>query len=65
MMDRVVSAIERVVFGNRRLILALFAVVSVFMVYQVAHLRIDAVQQDDRLVATATGSWLTPDASGR
>ena len=32
---------------------------------RITHLRIDAVQQDDRLVATATGSWLTPDASGR
>lgn len=32
---------------------------------RISHLRVDAVQEDDRLVATATGSWLTRDATAR
>ena len=33
---------ERAIFGNRRLVIALFIVLTIFMLYQASHLRIDA-----------------------
>jgi len=34
--------IEKLVFGHRRLVVALFAVITIFMAYQASHLRVDA-----------------------
>ena len=42
MSSRVVNSIENFVFGNRKLILVFFALVSLLMIYQVSQLRIDA-----------------------
>ncbi|TNF80771.1 MAG: RND family transporter, partial [Acidobacteria bacterium] len=37
-----VTKLENLVFGNRRLVVALFAVLTLFMLYQATHLKIDA-----------------------
>jgi predicted RND superfamily exporter protein len=41
-MERLVAAIERLLFGHRRAVLAAFGIVTVFMTWQASHLRIDA-----------------------
>ncbi len=41
-LDHLIDILERLVFGNRRLILALFALVTLLMAYSVSNLRIDA-----------------------
>lgn len=37
-----ISRIENLIFGNRRLVVALFLLLTLFMAYQASHLRIDA-----------------------
>lgn len=34
--------LEKLVFGNRKLVVALFAIATVFLGYQASHMRLDA-----------------------
>ena len=36
------TTIENLIFGNRRLVVGFFIVMTIFMVYQASHLKIDA-----------------------
>lgn len=42
MRERIVAALERLLFGHRELFLAVFAAATLFMVYETAQLRVDA-----------------------
>jgi hypothetical protein len=41
-MNRLIDALENLLFGQRKLFIALFALMTVFMAWQATHLRIDA-----------------------